>query len=119
MTATDSVRLAMAQENPPPDQRDVSPSGSASGGSPQGDPWHAFGYLVAGVLLYGGIGLLLDHWLGTRFLVVVGILFGAGLGIYATWSRFRIPIDEGGKPGVSGKSGPGSGPDDPSSADKQ
>ncbi len=56
--------------------------------SPQGDPWHAFGYLVAGVLLYGLIGWALDRWLGTSFLVVIGILFGAGLGIYMTFARF-------------------------------
>lgn len=57
--------------------------------SSQGDPWHAVGYLTAGVLLYGGLGWLLDRWLGTTFWVVIGILFGTGLGLYATWSRFR------------------------------
>ncbi len=56
---------------------------------PKGDPWHAFGYLVSGVLLYGGLGWLADRWLGTRFVVVIGILFGASLGIYMTWSRFN------------------------------
>jgi len=80
----------MARETPPHGQRDTPPSKN-SGGSPGGDPWQAFGYLVAGVLLYGAVGWLLDYWLGTSFLVVVGILFGAGLGIYATWMRFRIP----------------------------
>lgn len=53
-----------------------------------GDPWHAFGYLTSGVLLYGGLGWLLDKWLGTSFLVVVGILLGASLGIYMTIARF-------------------------------
>ena len=53
-----------------------------------GDPWHAFGYLVAGVLMYGGLGWLADRWLGTSFLVVIGILAGAGLGIYMTIARF-------------------------------
>ena len=58
---------------------------------PQGDPWLAFGYLVAGVFLYGAIGWLADRWLGTSFLVVIGILFGAGLGIYMTFRRFGGP----------------------------
>ena len=58
-----------------------------------GDPWHAFGYLVAGVGFYGLLGWLADQWLGTSFLVAVGILLGAGLGVYATWSRFRIEPD--------------------------
>ena len=56
--------------------------------SPAGDPWHAFGYLVAGVLFYGVVGWALDRWLGTSFLVVIGILFGAVLGIYMTFARF-------------------------------
>lgn len=55
---------------------------------PDDDPWVAFGYLVAGVLFYGALGWLADWWLGTRFLVVIGILFGAGLGIYMTFKRF-------------------------------
>jgi F0F1-type ATP synthase assembly protein I len=40
------------------------------------------------VLFYGGLGWALDRWLGTSFLVVVGILSGAGLGIYMTFARF-------------------------------
>jgi ATP synthase protein I len=54
----------------------------------------AFGYVVAGVFLYGGIGWLLDRWLDTSFLVAVGILFGAALGLFQTWARFRMPIAE-------------------------
>lgn len=38
---------------------------------PQGDPWHAFGYVVAGVAFYGFLGWLADRWLGTTFLVAV------------------------------------------------
>lgn len=55
---------------------------------PRGDPWHGFGYLTAGVLFYGGIGFGLDRWLGTNFVVVIGILLGAGLGMYMTHLRF-------------------------------
>jgi F0F1-type ATP synthase assembly protein I len=56
---------------------------------PKGDPWHAFGYIVAGVMFYGFLGWLADRWLGTRYLVAIGILVGAALGIYLTYSRFR------------------------------
>lgn len=56
-----------------------------------GDPWHAFGYLVAGVGLYGFLGWLADRWLGTSFLVVLGILLGAAFGIYMTFVRFNRP----------------------------
>lgn len=57
--------------------------------SPKGDPWHAFGYLVSGVLMYGLLGWLGDRWLGTSFLVALGILIGAGLGIWMTFARFN------------------------------
>ncbi len=63
-------------------------------GSPQpqgGDPWHAVGYLVAGVFVYGFVGWLADRWLGTSFLVAVGIIVGAVLGLYLTWNRFNRP----------------------------
>lgn len=58
---------------------------------PAGDPWHAFGYLVSGVVIYGLLGWLADRWLGTSFLVVLGILLGTGFGIYMTFVRFNRP----------------------------
>lgn len=62
---------------------------------PQGDPWHAFGYVVAGVAFYGFLGWLADRWLGTTFLVAIGILAGAALGIFMTAARFRAaPPDQ-------------------------
>ena len=61
--------------------------------SPAGDPWHAFGYLVACVGMYGFLGWLADRWLGTSFLVVLGILLGAGLGLYMTFARFNRSPD--------------------------
>ncbi len=83
----------MSQQGPP----------SSSSGKPTSDPWHAFGYLVSGVAMYGVLGWLLDQWLGTSFLVAVGIIVGAALGIYMTWARFRSEGD--------GTEGPPGGPD--------
>lgn len=70
----------MSQSGPPP------PTGEDR---PKGDPWHAFGYIVAGVGFYGLLGWLADLWIGTSFLVAIGILAGAGLGIYMTFARFN------------------------------
>ena len=78
--ATASVRTAMAHQRPP---------AAGPDDEPKGDPWHAFGYIVAGVVVYGLVGWLLDRWLGTEFLVAIGILAGAGLGIYMTYARFN------------------------------
>ena len=75
--------------DPPPAERP--PASVPLGDEMHGDPWMAFGYLVAGVLLYGAAGFGLDRWLGTSFLVVVGILLGATLGTYQTWARFKAP----------------------------
>lgn len=80
---------------------------AASQDTPRGDPWHAFGYLVSGVLVYGVLGRLVDRWLGTTFVVGIGILVGAGLGIYMTFMRFNraAPAPLSG-PGVAGTQRP-------------
>ena len=49
--------------------------------------WSIIGTLVAGVLAWGGIGWLLDQWLGTRFLVAVGIIVGMAGAFYLIIKR--------------------------------
>lgn len=75
----------MSQQNPPSAPQDD---------RPKGDPWHAFGYIVSGVAIYGFLGWLLDRWLGTSFLVALGIIVGAGLGIYLTFNRFNRALPD-------------------------
>lgn len=70
----------MSQPSQPPAQPDD---------RPKGDPWHAFGYVVSGVAFYGLMGWLADRWLGTTFLVALGILVGASFGIFMTFARFN------------------------------
>ena len=55
-------------------------------------------YLVSGVLLYGGLGWLGDHYLGTGFLLPVGIVLGAGFGIYLVIKRFGAAENAAGPP---------------------
>jgi ATP synthase protein I len=50
--------------------------------------WSIIGTLVAGVLAWGAIGWLLDRWLGTGFLVAVGILVGAAGAFYLIIRRY-------------------------------
>ena len=50
--------------------------------------WSLIGTLVAGVLAWGGIGWLLDRWLGTRFLVAVGVLVGMAGAFYLIIKRY-------------------------------
>lgn len=63
---------------------------AGAGREPQGmnQGMQVLSYLVSGVLLYGGLGWLGDHYLGTGFLLPVGIVLGAGFGIYLVVKRF-------------------------------
>jgi ATP synthase protein I len=45
-------------------------------------------YLIAGVGLYGLLGWLGDHYLGTGFLLPIGIIAGAAFGCYVIIRRF-------------------------------
>ncbi len=42
----------------------------------------ALSYLISGVLVWGGLGWLGDHLLHTSFLIGIGIVVGAALGVY-------------------------------------
>ena len=54
-------------------------------------------YLIAGVLVYGLLGWVGDHFLGTKFLLPIGIVAGAAFGVYVVIRRFgqvADPADE-------------------------
>ena len=49
-------------------------------------------YLIAGVLVYGGLGWWGDHYFGTGFLLPIGIVLGAAGGCYVIIRRYgRVP----------------------------
>lgn len=57
-----------------------------------GDPWSAFGYLVAGVGVYGLLGWLLGRWLNASYLTPIGIVVGAVLGLVLVYFQLgRVP----------------------------
>ncbi|MFM8943784.1 MAG: hypothetical protein ACKOI0_00740 [Actinomycetota bacterium] len=54
-----------------------------------GTAWGVTGTLVSGMLTWGGVGFLLDRWLGFRwFFLPVGLLVGAGASIYVVYVRY-------------------------------
>jgi F0F1-type ATP synthase assembly protein I len=59
--------------------------------TPQVDAWAVVSYLLGGVILYGGIGWLVDRWLDTRGFVAVGIVGGAAAGVVIVWLRYGRP----------------------------
>jgi ATP synthase protein I len=69
--------------------RDVEP-----GPAPRAeDPWAAFGYLVAGVLFYGLVGWVLSLLLHASYWIPIGVLVGAGLGMFMVFHRYRFQGD--------------------------
>jgi len=58
------------------------PSGASDG-------WLAVGYMLAGILVWGGIGLLVDRWFDTGGIAAaVGSIIGVIGGIYLVMRRF-------------------------------
>ena len=58
------------------------------------DGYNALSYLISGVLLWGGVGWLLDLWLGTRVFVGLGIVLGAAGGVAMVWLRYSAGIPD-------------------------
>jgi ATP synthase protein I len=69
-------------------QRDQGRSAPDSTAMDQG--MRVLSYLISGVLLYGALGWVGDHFLHTRFLLPIGIVLGAAFGIYTTIRRLSV-----------------------------
>jgi F0F1-type ATP synthase assembly protein I len=70
-----------AGQNQPRSQRGVKLDGMNLG-------MRVLSYLISGVGFYGFLGWLGDHFLGTNFLLPIGIVAGAALGCYVIIRRF-------------------------------
>ncbi len=68
----------MSDRGAPPNPRPAGP----------GDAYTIIGYLLSGLVIWGGVGLLLDRWLGTRFLVLIGLLVGGASALYLIYVRY-------------------------------
>lgn len=50
--------------------------------------WSSLSYLLGGIVVWGGAGWLVDHWLGTYpVLTVVGMLVGISGAVYLVYLR--------------------------------
>ena len=88
-TTTASVLPAMDSHQPLRSARREQARGEMSG-MDQG--MRVLSYLIAGVLVYGGLGWWADHHLGTGFLLPIGIVLGAAGGCYVIIRRYgRVP----------------------------
>jgi hypothetical protein len=77
--------------------------GSMAGGGGGSGPWAGwsmgFGisiYLLSAILLWGGLGFLVDGWLGNerKVFAAIGMVVGAGAGIYLIYLRYGREHDE-------------------------
>lgn len=59
---------------------------SGQGGADQG--YRILSIMIAGLLAYGGLGWLLDRWLGTAWFLPIGLILGIGLGVYYVVVKF-------------------------------
>jgi ATP synthase protein I len=69
----------MAGQQPPHEspQDDDPPPIDSSGG------WTAISYLIGGMVVWGGIGWLVDQWLGTKGIALgIGAVVGGAAGVY-------------------------------------
>lgn len=63
------------------------PSGS-SGRKGEQDAWGAFGLMISGVAVWGGVGWLLSEWLDNRIFLMIGLLVGMSAALYLVWFKY-------------------------------
>jgi F0F1-type ATP synthase assembly protein I len=85
-TITASVCHAMKEQPKAAFHQPGSQGGEKSDGMDLG--LRVLSYLISGVLVYGVLGWLGDHYLGTKFLLPIGIVGGAAFGAYVIIRRF-------------------------------
>jgi ATP synthase protein I len=56
-------------------------SASPPPGHSGNEGWSIFGYLLSGMLVYGGLGWLVSRWAHVSLLFPAGMLIGLGLGV--------------------------------------
>jgi len=55
------------------------------------DPWSITGYLFSGMVLYGGLGWLIDKWAGTsNVFAPIGVVFGLAAGLFLTFRQLSV-----------------------------
>lgn len=50
--------------------------------------WTIVGYMLSGLLFWGGAGFLADKYFNTSYFTLIGTLVGMGGALYLVWLRF-------------------------------
>lgn len=70
------------------ERTDRVPAATQDDGRGQQDGLRAVSLLLSGVLCYGGLGFLGDHFLHTKFLLPIGIVLGMAASIFMIIKRY-------------------------------
>jgi ATP synthase protein I len=54
----------------------------------EADAWGAFGLVVSGVAVWGGVGWFVSERTGNDLPLLVGLLVGMSAGLYLVWFRY-------------------------------
>ena len=63
-------------------------SGRGAGRKGESDAWGAFGLMISGVAVWGGVGYGLSLWLDNEIFVMLGLLLGMGAALYLVWFKY-------------------------------
>lgn len=77
---------------------------------PESAAWNIVSYLLAGLVGFGLPAWLLDRWLGTNWIVAIGIVVGTAVAMLTIWVRYGTGADI---DGPDSGSSPGPSHDDP------
>src|SRR3954469_20798602 len=86
-------------EDPPARRGARPPSEATTERRPSGADigWGITGTMLSGIIVWGGAGLALDRWLGTKFFALIGVLLGLGVAIYIIIVKYAPPVPPAGK----------------------
>ena len=77
-----------SQPSPDPRQTPLQKADSGHQRLDEARMWNVVSYLITGPVMFGAVGFGLDHWVGTTWLVAVGIVGGMALSLYLVWFRY-------------------------------
>ena len=50
--------------------------------------WSIVGYMLSGLIFWGGVGYFVDRYFHTSHFLLIGLLLGMGGALYLVWLRF-------------------------------
>lgn len=84
--------MSSTQKPNPPKKSGKSGTGESNGAHEKKvDPYAITGYLLSGMVLYGGLGWLIDKWAGTSSVFApIGVVFGLAAGLFLTFRQLSV-----------------------------